>query len=234
MTVAKRGGVLLVDDEPEVLDGLCLTLRGFSCRLVLAQSGRQALDVLERHDIALIVSDEHMPGMSGSDLLQRVARERPWIGRVMLTGRPNLELAVRSINMGKVARFLRKPCPPADLRAAISDVLEGVAATRASIQSRAMACERFDLSDSSSMSDDPIERRPTTRPPVAWLDPADLARLSARERDVLAQLVDGRRTIQIAKALFISPHTVRNHLKSIFRKLKIHSQVELLERRVAR
>lgn len=58
----------------------------------------------------------------------------------------------------------------------------------------------------------------------------DLEDLSKRERDVLARLVDGDRVPAIADNLFISPHTVRNHLKSIFRKLEVSSQSELIER----
>jgi DNA-binding CsgD family transcriptional regulator len=53
--------------------------------------------------------------------------------------------------------------------------------------------------------------------------------LSKREREVLAHLVEGGRVATVAKALFVSPHTVRNHLRSIFAKLGVHSQPELLE-----
>ena len=56
-----------------------------------------------------------------------------------------------------------------------------------------------------------------------------LSNLSAREKDVLRKLFNGQRVSTIAKSLYISPNTVRNHLKSIFRKTGIHSQAELLE-----
>jgi LuxR family maltose regulon positive regulatory protein len=52
--------------------------------------------------------------------------------------------------------------------------------------------------------------------------------LSTRELEVLRALVAGQRPDLIAKSLFISTHTVRNHLKSIYRKLDVHSHVELL------
>jgi two-component system nitrate/nitrite response regulator NarL len=57
-----------------------------------------------------------------------------------------------------------------------------------------------------------------------------LTTLSNRERDVFDLLVDGLRVSQIAKALFISEQTIRNHLKSIFGKLDVHSQAELLSK----
>jgi len=56
-----------------------------------------------------------------------------------------------------------------------------------------------------------------------------ISSLSSREKDVLSRLVTGQRVSTIAGSLYISPNTVRNHLKSIFRKIGVHSQAELLE-----
>ena len=61
------------------------------------------------------------------------------------------------------------------------------------------------------------------------LDRPELARLSPRERDVLEHLLDGHRVSSISQRLEVSEHTVRNHLKSMFRKLGVHSQPELIE-----
>lgn len=61
-------------------------------------------------------------------------------------------------------------------------------------------------------------------------DHPEIEQLSPREREILGQLVAGSRVPAIAKQLFISPHTVRNHLKSIFRKLEVSDQAELIER----
>jgi DNA-binding CsgD family transcriptional regulator len=73
----------------------------------------------------------------------------------------------------------------------------------------------------------------TAELPAAGVSPAvlqALGQLSAREREVLGLLLANYRTRSIARTLFISPHTVRNHLKAIFDKLGVHSQIELLER----
>ena len=67
-------------------------------------------------------------------------------------------------------------------------------------------------------------------PPVAPLDHPDLASLTEREREVLVHLVAGQRVPAIAAELHISQHTVRNHLKSIYRKLGVGNQSELIER----
>jgi len=72
-----------------------------------------------------------------------------------------------------------------------------------------------------------------TRPYASLLQPdapEELRNLSSREREVLHSLLAGQRVPTIARALYLSPHTVRNHLKSIFRKLGVRSQTELLER----
>ena len=58
----------------------------------------------------------------------------------------------------------------------------------------------------------------------------DLELLSRRERDVVTHLLQGHRVVSIAEILEVSEHTVRNHLKSIFRKLGVHSQAELVDR----
>jgi PAS domain S-box-containing protein len=58
----------------------------------------------------------------------------------------------------------------------------------------------------------------------------DIALLSPREREILSHLITGMRVPVIAEKLFISPHTVRNHLKSIYRKLEVPNQAALIER----
>ncbi|MBV9947088.1 MAG: response regulator [Myxococcales bacterium] len=188
--------MLLVDDDRDLLEGLELTLRRSPYAVLVARSGHEALAVLARRPVDVVVCDEHMPGMSGSELLERIAREYPQIGRVVLTGQPSLDAAIRCINAGRVARFLQKPCSSSDLCESLVAALEAQASGTRCSAARA----------------------------VEW------KLLSAREQEVLTHLLDGRRVAQIARALFVSHHTVRNHLKAVFRKLDVHSQSELLAR----
>jgi DNA-binding CsgD family transcriptional regulator len=67
-------------------------------------------------------------------------------------------------------------------------------------------------------------------PAAPGVDPERLASLSPRETEVLRHLLEGYRVNTIARRLFISQHTVRNHLKKIFAKLEVRSQTELMER----
>jgi DNA-binding NarL/FixJ family response regulator len=79
-----------------------------------------------------------------------------------------------------------------------------------------------------------LEEAGILAPPYAPLlqpdTPKELHNLSSREREVLHSLLAGQRVPTIARSLYLSPHTVRNHLKAIFRKLGVRSQTELLER----
>jgi len=112
-----------VDDEPDILDALARTLRTAKCRFVLASSGREALGVLSRERVDLVISDIDMPDMTGLELLARARQHHPHAARVVLTGVASLETAVRAINDGEVQRFLTKPWEKEELRRVVSELL---------------------------------------------------------------------------------------------------------------
>ena len=116
--------VLLVDDDQNILHGLVRALRHQPYRVYTATSGEEALLILKGHRVNVIVSDEQMPGMCGSDLLAWVAENCPKVMRIVLTGRPTVEAAIRAINEGAVYQFFTKPCNPAVLAVAIRKALE--------------------------------------------------------------------------------------------------------------
>jgi DNA-binding NtrC family response regulator len=116
--------VLLVDDEPNVTTALKRRLRNESYEIVTASSGREALAILERQDVDLIVSDEQMPGMRGSELLAIVNQRYPETIRMILTGHASLDAAIRAINEGEIYRFFLKPCNEVDLVVSIRHALE--------------------------------------------------------------------------------------------------------------
>lgn len=116
--------VLLVDDEPNVLSGLTRLLRKEPYGILTANTAEEAAQLLENNSVDLIVSDEEMPGMSGTEFLARVAGEYPDTIRIVLTGRPTLPTALRAINEGKVYQFLTKPCNEIDLAITIRRALE--------------------------------------------------------------------------------------------------------------
>jgi response regulator RpfG family c-di-GMP phosphodiesterase len=124
MTAAPLAPVLCVDDEPAVLDGLRRSLRGL-VTLHTATGGEEALAALDAAGpFAVVVSDMRMPGMDGVTLLARVRERAPDTVRMLLTGNADVEAAAAAVNRGQIFRFLCKPCPPDDLRAAVRAAVE--------------------------------------------------------------------------------------------------------------
>ena len=116
--------ILLVDDEPKVTQALTKTLRNEDYEILSAHSAEEALQALAREPIDVVVTDEQMPGMSGSELLARVCRDYPDTVRIILTGHGSLETAVRAINEGEIYRFLEKPCDAEQVDRVIRQALQ--------------------------------------------------------------------------------------------------------------
>jgi response regulator RpfG family c-di-GMP phosphodiesterase len=119
VSTQQKPKVLLVDDEPNVIEGLAKLLRReYDVRTFSAP--RDALRALQEiHDLAVVVSDMRMPGMDGATLLNEIMMRRPDVARIMLTGEAGRDGAIRAVNEGQILRFLTKPCPIEDLRKAI-------------------------------------------------------------------------------------------------------------------
>lgn len=116
--------ILVVDDEPSVLRGLSLGLRG-RFDLTVATSGAEALEILEnRGPILVVVADLKMPGMNGTAFLEKVRRLAPDTVRILLTGHAGLDDAISAINKGYIFRLLAKPCTPEVLARALEDAFE--------------------------------------------------------------------------------------------------------------
>ena len=116
--------VLFVDDEPHVTQALKRALRKEPYELLSAGSARDALNMLSKETIDVVVSDEQMPGMSGSDFLAQVAEAYPDTIRIILTGHATMETAIRAINEGRVYRFMTKPVNEVDLVVTIRQALQ--------------------------------------------------------------------------------------------------------------
>jgi response regulator RpfG family c-di-GMP phosphodiesterase len=119
VSVQNRPRVLCVDDEARVVEGLVLHLRK-DYEVHTALSGAEALKVLkELGGAAVVVSDMRMPGMDGATLLHHVKSAFPDATRILLTGEPGRDAAIDAVNKANIFRFLTKPCPPEQLKAAI-------------------------------------------------------------------------------------------------------------------
>lgn len=101
--------VLFVDDEVHILKAVRRLFSGRSYSVLAAESGEEALKILQDESIAVLVSDQRMPGISGTELLDHARRHYPKTVRVMLTGNNDTSTAIEAINKGAVFRFVTKP-----------------------------------------------------------------------------------------------------------------------------
>jgi response regulator RpfG family c-di-GMP phosphodiesterase len=115
--------ILLVDDEVAILDGLRRQLRK-KFTVHTANSGAEALQLLESTPVGVVVSDMRMPQMDGATLLSAVRSRHPEIVRILLTGQADTQAAITAINEGQIYRFLTKPCPPEVLVTEIGNAVE--------------------------------------------------------------------------------------------------------------
>lgn len=114
--------IVIVDDEPANLRLLERLFRN-DYNVLTAESGADALSLLEQHDVALIITDQRMPGMSGIELLKRTTTIRPHMVRIVLTGYTDVESLVEAINSGQVYRYVTKPWNNDDLRLIVKRAL---------------------------------------------------------------------------------------------------------------
>jgi DNA-binding NtrC family response regulator len=141
----RRYTVLLVDDDPALTAALRRRFHAEPFRVLEAHSGADALEMMAREQVDVVVADEAMPGMAGSDLLARVAQLYPDTVNLMLTGQAGLETAIRAINAGRVFRFLTKPCEPDELLIAIRLALVERARTPSEDRDAARELTRLEL-----------------------------------------------------------------------------------------
>jgi two-component system response regulator HupR/HoxA len=106
--------VLIVDDEPRVLDALEAILAA-EFRVLRAEGGAAALDTLAREEVAVIVTDYRMPGMTGVELLRQSQEVAPEALRIILTAYTDVDNLMDAINTGRIYHFIPKPWDPQQL-----------------------------------------------------------------------------------------------------------------------
>lgn len=116
--------ILLVDDEPNVLSALKRALFDEPLEIISATSAEEALDILKMARFKVVVSDERMLGMQGSEFLAQVRQLYPGMIRIMLTGHATLEAAMKAVNEGEIYRFFSKPWDDHNLKFAIRAAIE--------------------------------------------------------------------------------------------------------------
>lgn len=109
----KAAKILIVDDEKTSLLAFNQVFK-HTFNILQANSGEEALEIIKKHpDIAVVVSDQRMPTMTGTELFAKIKSSDPHITRILITGYADLEDAISAINEGTVFKYISKPFDPA-------------------------------------------------------------------------------------------------------------------------
>ncbi|MBI5639676.1 MAG: response regulator [Nitrospirae bacterium] len=119
-----KSPILIVDDEPNVIASLKRTFIDAPYEIFSACSGAEGLKILQQQEMKVVISDERMPQMAGSEFLSFVKDQYPATVRITLTGHASLDAAMQAVNRGEIYRFLTKPWDEMELKLALRSAIE--------------------------------------------------------------------------------------------------------------
>jgi two-component system response regulator HupR/HoxA len=125
--------ILVVDDEEGILETVALTLAD-EATVRTARTAAEGLEILQHEEVALVLTDQRMPGMSGVELLERARRTRPQAIRILVTGYADLNALVDAINRAQVYGYIPKPWEPNALRLTVRRALEAYDLARENLE----------------------------------------------------------------------------------------------------
>ena len=114
--------ILLVDDEERILRTLTMLLR-MQYQVFSTTDGHEALKILQQEKINVLISDQRMPTMIGTELLEKAKNLSPNTVRILLTGYADIDAAMDSVNEGEIFRYINKPWGPKELRDTVADAV---------------------------------------------------------------------------------------------------------------
>ena len=161
-----RFPILYVDDEPQNLVTFKYAL-GDSFEVLTAESGAEGRRVLEERDVAVLIADQRMPGMTGVELCSLAREIRPDTVRIILTAYADLQAAIDAINSGHVLKYLTKPWRDAELRDVLNSSIELVRVQRTMREMQARMFHRGTPQLVEAISDEVVR---VLHDPIAALD----------------------------------------------------------------
>lgn len=193
--------VLLVEDHTIVREGLhaLLTIAKDIQVVAEAADGRQAIEIVEKHQPDVLVTDISMPGMNGLDLVEHLKRTHPGVKVVILSMHANEEYVWQALRAGALG-YLLKDSAKNDLEQAIRAVARGETFLSAAISKQVIA--------------DYVRR--------AAPDSNPLDQLTPRQREILKLIAEGNSTKEIGHLLKVSTKTVETHRAQLMDRLDIH------------
>jgi DNA-binding NarL/FixJ family response regulator len=202
--------ILLADDHPVFRKGLRALLTSLPEATVVGEAadGEQAIQLATQHEPDVVVMDINMPGVNGVEATRRIIAARPDTGVLVLTMFDDDDSVFAAMRAG-ARGYLVKGADTTDVVRAITAIGNGEAIFGPSVARRIVAF--------------------LTRPLSAH-DEHLFPELSTREREVLDLIAAGVGNTDIAKQLFLSPKTIRNHVSSIFTKLQVADRAQAIVR----
>jgi len=194
----RRTRILLADDHRVLTDALTATLEGEFEVAGTFENGRDLLDALDTESADVVVLDISMPGMNGLEAARRISAQHPAVRIVFLTMHPERPYVDQALDSGASAYVLK--------REAASDLARAIRS--------AMAGERY--------------ISPSAAQPSPEAAPKHAEDLTARQREVLQLVAEGRSAKVIASELKISPKTVEFHKAAIMERLGLHTTADLV------
>jgi DNA-binding NarL/FixJ family response regulator len=201
--------VVIADDHPMVRQGLRLTLGTLPSIQVIgeATTGRQAVELADSLQPDVLIMDINMPDGNGIDATRALAQSSPHVKVLILTMFDDDASVFQAMRAG-ARGYLLKGAGEQEIERAVRSVADGQAVFGPAIAQRVL-----------DFLSGTAPRQPTAFP-----------ELSEREREVLSLLAEGRSNPDIARQLYLSPKTVRNHVSNIFTKLQVADRAQAIIR----
>ena len=124
--MGKKYNILYVDDEPDNLLAFRSVFRRFF-NIFTANGAGEAIDLIKKEEIHLILSDQRMPNMTGVELLEKIMTDYPQIKRFIVTGYSEMKPIINAVNTGKVSQYIMKPWNVEELKETLEQALEPAA-----------------------------------------------------------------------------------------------------------
>ncbi len=197
--------VVIVDDHVLFRSGLRELLQQEEVHVMGEASTAEAgLELVRRHAPDVAIMDLNLPAMSGHDAIRQIAKNTPRTQVLVLTISANESDVIEAVLAGACGYLLKD--------ASVLDIVTGV---RAAAAGESMVSPRMTKTILDQLRQ---QERRDGKPPAETL--------SAREREILRLVTEGKDNATIARELFISPYTVKNHISNILLKLRVSNRIQ--------